>query len=286
MRVILSRKGFDSGYGGVPSPILPDGRMISLPIPDKDAPVTYSAIHRCGYNVGDFVSELSQGRVRRDYRAHLDPDLDSSSVPRPGGWRPAFGQSGAALGHLRKNGIGPGDLFLFFGWFRAVEQVAGRWRYARRSSTVHALWGWLSIGAVHACHTLPPDVRERQAGHPHLSGVQPRENALFIAADHLSIAGQQYSGAGLFASRRECTLTLPGASPSVWRVPSWMNPRAGVASLSYHADQARWTSNDGETCCLASVAKGQEFVLSTERADLLTAWLSGIFEGADRQSFC
>ncbi|RIE11762.1 hypothetical protein SMC3_08215 [Candidatus Cryosericum hinesii] len=33
MRVILSRKGFDSGYGGWASPILPDGRMLSLPIP-------------------------------------------------------------------------------------------------------------------------------------------------------------------------------------------------------------------------------------------------------------
>ena len=32
MKIILSRKGFDSQYGGYPSPVLPDGRMISLPI--------------------------------------------------------------------------------------------------------------------------------------------------------------------------------------------------------------------------------------------------------------
>ena len=282
MRVVLSRKGFDSGYGGVPSPILPDGRMVSLPIPDKDAPVTYSAIHRHGFNVGELVSELSRGRVRRDYRAHLDPDLDEKSVPRPDGWRPAFGQSGAALGHLLKNGVGPGDLFLFFGWFRAVEQVNSRWRYVRGSSPIHALWGWLSIGAVHACHALPSEIRERQAGHPHLSGVHPRGNSLFIAEHHLSIAGQRYSGAGLFANRRERALTLPGASPSVWRLPAWMNPCAGFASLSYHTDRARWTSDDAETCCLSSVAKGQEFVLSTQRTDLLTAWLSRLFEDADR----
>jgi hypothetical protein len=36
MNVILSRKGFDSQYGGYPSPVLPDGRMISLPIPLTD----------------------------------------------------------------------------------------------------------------------------------------------------------------------------------------------------------------------------------------------------------
>jgi len=34
MRVILSRKGFDSSFGGCPSPILPDGTLLSLPIPE------------------------------------------------------------------------------------------------------------------------------------------------------------------------------------------------------------------------------------------------------------
>jgi len=34
MKVILSRKGFDSSYGGCPSPILPDGTLLSLPIPE------------------------------------------------------------------------------------------------------------------------------------------------------------------------------------------------------------------------------------------------------------
>jgi hypothetical protein len=33
VKVNLSRKGFDSSFGGAPSPILPDRRMISLPIP-------------------------------------------------------------------------------------------------------------------------------------------------------------------------------------------------------------------------------------------------------------
>ena len=41
MKVILSRKGFDSCYGGHPSPILPDGRMISLPIPSSEDLICY-----------------------------------------------------------------------------------------------------------------------------------------------------------------------------------------------------------------------------------------------------
>ncbi len=34
MKIIISRKGFDSGSGGYPSPILPSGELCSLPIPE------------------------------------------------------------------------------------------------------------------------------------------------------------------------------------------------------------------------------------------------------------
>ena len=41
MKIIFSRKGFDSVSGRVPSPILPDGRLLSLPIPDKGSSIRY-----------------------------------------------------------------------------------------------------------------------------------------------------------------------------------------------------------------------------------------------------
>ncbi|WP_048131636.1 Nmad3 family putative nucleotide modification protein [Methanothrix soehngenii] len=44
MKVILSRKGFDSEFGGYPSPILPNGQMISLPIPDQNEELRYSDV--------------------------------------------------------------------------------------------------------------------------------------------------------------------------------------------------------------------------------------------------
>jgi hypothetical protein len=280
MRVIFSRKGFDSGYGKVPSPILPDGRMISLPIPDRDAPATYGAIQHDGINLGDLVDDLTRGEIPREYRAHLDPDLDPKAVSRPAGWRPIFGQSGAALGHLRKEGVAPGDLFLFFGWFRQVERVSTQWRYVRGSQPVHALWGWMRIGAIHACRSLPDDVAGWAAGHPHLTGPQPGENDVIIAADDLVVAGRRLRGAGIFTGRPERTLTLPGATRSIWRMPAWMSPDAGLASLSYHGDRERWLTVDAEACRLSSVARGQEFVLSTTRSDLLDAWLAVVFADA------
>ena len=33
--MIFSRKGFDSSYGGAVSPILPDGTMVTIPIPER-----------------------------------------------------------------------------------------------------------------------------------------------------------------------------------------------------------------------------------------------------------
>ena len=120
MRIILSRKGFDSSSGGRPSPILADGRMVSLPIPDEQSPIRYMDIRWKEYNLGDLVSDLTNGRVPASSSAHLDPDINCESLSRHAEWRPIFGQIGAAQGHLRKNNVQPGDIFLFFGLYQKV----------------------------------------------------------------------------------------------------------------------------------------------------------------------
>src|SRR5947207_4995331 len=131
MKLILSRKGFDSGYGRMPSPILPDGRLVSLPIPSKSDRFTLADINVSNLDLDQLLSDLSQGAHSPRTIIHLDPDLDRAAVSRLPGWRPALGQSGAAQSHLRDKEIGVGDLFLFFGWFRQVENHAGAWRYVR-----------------------------------------------------------------------------------------------------------------------------------------------------------
>ncbi len=85
MRLILSRKGFDSSSGGCPSPIFPGGSMISLPIPDMRSPIRYCDLTWRGRNLGDVVAELTKGKQRSDYSANLDPDLRRDLVPREHG---------------------------------------------------------------------------------------------------------------------------------------------------------------------------------------------------------
>ena len=126
-KIILSRKGCDSSAGGCASPIFPDDRIASLPIPDECGPSTYRDIASSlseFSTIGDLLDAL--GRPLANRHAHLDPDLKALSRPRARGWRPTFGQDEAAEGHLRNNGITIGDLFLFFGWFQDVRSHAGR----------------------------------------------------------------------------------------------------------------------------------------------------------------
>ncbi|WP_410330269.1 hypothetical protein [Marinobacter sp.] len=44
VRLILSRKGFDSSAGGCPSPVLPDASLCVLPIPDSVSRIRYDEV--------------------------------------------------------------------------------------------------------------------------------------------------------------------------------------------------------------------------------------------------
>ncbi len=82
MKLVLSRKGFDSSAGGFPSPIFPDGRMLSLPIPDKQGVTTYKDVATSVGPMSDLLQQLGGQHPWCDTPAHLDPDLRSNALPR------------------------------------------------------------------------------------------------------------------------------------------------------------------------------------------------------------
>lgn len=283
-RIILSRKGFDSSSGGCPSPILPDGRCLSLPIPDLRAPFQYNDISSPAGRLGSVVHDLTRGRVSAHQGAHLDPDLDKGAVTRERGWKPAFGQTGAAQTHLQNRGVGRGDLFLFFGWFREAEYHDGHWRFIPAARDLHILYGWLSVGEIVPIHGWPEgnlqEILTRRpwlADHPHVNAPYDGANAIYTAADDLRIPDlSDLPGAGVFP-RVLPAHVLTDADTSgrtLWRLPAWMAPGDGV-TLSYHEDPARWTARRG-SALLKSVARGQEFVLSGAPRKALVEWLGSI----------
>lgn len=284
MKVVLSRKGFDAQYGRVPNPILPDGRLVSLPIGDKESVVSYEDLHPWGLSVGDLVRDLTRGNTRPNHLAHLDPDLEPSTLPRSNDWRPLFGQAGAALGHLKAQRVEVGDLFLFFGWFREVFQVGDTWTFRPGTIPRHVVWGWMHIGAFYEVKDLPDAVRKYAHRHPHLQRSVGPSNGLYIASDGFRVGSCRVAGAGVFPSESPARrLSAEGQRlRSLWRLPKWMHPESGSTCLSYHGDPDRWSPENPDSCLLQTVGKGQEFVLTTHDQASLKIWLSKIFTEVQR----
>jgi len=97
MKIILSRKGFDSYYGGYPSPILPDGKMISLPIPSPIDSTRYIDLKiDQSKSLYTIMKELKikikiDGKwtvLTEQTTGHLDPDIYCFLINRDKEWTP------------------------------------------------------------------------------------------------------------------------------------------------------------------------------------------------------
>ena len=297
-RLILSRKGFDSDFGGRPSPILPDGQMVSLPIPDPGSDLRYADCHlpdgssylellqRLGvetirYSNGPRVTKLP---VDGGLSAHLDPDLSPSTLPRPAGWRPLFGQVDRAQGHLRNQGVGPGDLFLFFGLFSPTSRLpGGRLRYAGQRDWIHVLWGWLEVDRVVPVTDELMDELPWVAGHPHWRARHlnryRRNNTMYLARERSTLL-PGLPGGGVFTGYQPLLrLSRPGSTRSVWRLPIGLHPDPTRVPLTGQSQNA-W-SMEGDTAVLRSAGRGQEFVVGMH--DGLQEWIRVVLTAGAHQ---
>jgi len=236
MRIVFSRKGFDSANGGRPSPII-DGRPLSLPIPERTG--ACSTFGELG--LGQLVECVTRGRLTAEDGCHDDPMFGD-------GWC-WFGQSASAQGHLRNQKIGPGDVFLFFGLF-AEEDTQERH---------HRIYGYFEVAGVAPAEAARDHRawRDPPRPHPHLSDKPRRQNTL-------------YFGPGKLA-RNACAalrLTRRGGPTSHWAIPSWLE----AAKLSRHDNPDRWATPG----MLATVAIGQEFVCDISDNRPARDWLDHI----------
>ena len=239
MKLVFSRKGFDSASGGFPSPIV-DGVPVSLPIPAAErSHTTYADL-----GLGALVEQVTGGRLTGAHLCHCDPMFENG--------RCAFGQIAAAQGHLANNAVSIGDVFLFFGLFSNLDG----------SDRHHRIFGYLRVqerlfpGADPVPGAQPQGFRIR---HPHTIGHWPRNNCLYV-------------GPGATAVRASDALRLsrPGGPVSRWRVPRWLR-RTG---LSYHGRPDRWEGEDG----LRTVGRGQEFVADPGRDAETMGWVEEVID--------
>lgn len=237
MKIVLSRKGFDSSAGGGPSPIV-DGRPVTLPIPAN------GALSRTSYGdlgLGELVAMASKGGLGARDLCHHDPMFLE-------GGRAILGQCGAAQTHLERQGVGIGDCFVFFGLFR---EASGK--------PHHRIFAYLQIEEL-----LPlPDAPQGRLAELTALGV-PHAIGLHASNDTV------YRGKGRTAARasQALRLSVPEGPPSLWQVPRWLRE----TGLSYHDRAERWREPDR----LQSVARGQEFVADVGDRQDARDWLARV----------
>jgi hypothetical protein len=156
-----------------------------------------------------------------------------------------FGQCGAAQSHLRNQGVGIGDVFLFFGLF--ADKLGGE-RH-------HRIFGYLVVRDVLPIAGPNPALSDLPRPHPHTLGTWNTNNTV-------------YRGRGAMAeiASDRLRLTVPGGPLQQWTVPSWLRPQ----ELTFHGKPERWL-DDGS---LRVVARGQEFVASIDERPEPRAWLA------------
>ena len=269
MKVILSRKGFDDVNGGCPSPILPDGTMISMPIPDKSGNYSYDELAFPGGKTYAEVWKELASDVNHIARCHLDPDIRISTRKVPDNWVPAFGQRMQAQTHLENQHVNVGDLFIFFGYFCKTDYSNSTVSFEKGAPLIHAIYGYLQIGKI----VKGLDVRQ-YPWHPHSDDSHIYEkgkmtnNTIYVASDQLIIDGKttDLPGAGVLPYAEKRVLTIPGASNRTrWKL---VEP-FGVVPLSYHYSPDRIKNGYFQSC-----SRGQEFVFDED--DRVTAWAKSI----------
>ena len=239
MKIVFSRKGFDSSAGGVPSPII-NGVPVSIPIPTSHRSLTtYGHL-----GLGDIVSRITKHRYAETSLCHHDPMFREEKC--------AFGQTGASQSHLANNRVGVGDVFLFFGLFSNLD---GRDRH-------HRIFGYLQVEEVvllGASPKLEDQPRGFKNQHPHTIGQWNSNNTIYL-------------GIGRTATSNDPALRLSvdGTKVSYWRVPPWLKQ----TGLTYHGKGERW----GDDNTLKVVGRGQEFVTDITGNLEANAWLELILK--------
>jgi hypothetical protein len=217
MKVILSRKGFDSSNGGIPSPIMEDGQLIPFPIPSCDLD-RYDDLYYKDDSYQKLVSDL---KYKGGATCHVDPDLTLNNRKKEiKGWCPVFGQINSSSMYLQSSvGVAEGDLFLFFGNYHFVEKSGEKYRFVKKTDDfykdrdIQLIWGYLQVGKI---ITKKEDFL-KYSWHPHANEerICNPSNVMFVAREKLSF-NENMSGAGVFKYDEKRVLTAKGCNKATW----------------------------------------------------------------------
>jgi len=260
-RLILSRKGFDSKAGGSASPIFKDGRIFSIPIPQKfPSPRRYKDLNFDGISGVDLLKETSTTVSPYNY-CHFDPSLNEDIG--------IFGQASSSQTELKNKGVSAGDLFLFFGWFK---------NFYTKGNDLHHIFGWLQIEKViEGSENIKYFLKQVNAEHPHGYGDASRytNNTLYIGKRNLDIQNKTTStkGYGLFKhTHKDLILTESKKTRSRWKLPGEYFSN----SKNLFLNRLKW--EEKRNCKIFYKGFGQEFILNAEENPKIIDWAYSLIE--------
>ena len=273
MKIILSRKGFDSTAGGYPSPII-DNKLISIPIPDENEKIKYSDLYFEDKSYFEILQQLIRNnlvlnnkRIKLDLqtKCHLDPDINKDCLKdREEKWKRMFGQVDGAQtileGNNRREGVHVGDLFLFFGWFKNTRKTAETKRLMYCGNDKHIMWGYFEIGEIIKTNTKNIEYWNDWQYHPHIKNdcwLNKENNTIYIANEKLSF-NSRLPGAGRFDYNENLVLTKNNHPRTHWKLPECFKS----VEISYHPSP--WKELKGEKY-FQSNPIGQEFVVEENK---------------------
>ena len=292
MKLVLSRKGFDSGSGGCFSPYNHDtGKYIWFPIPEKvnsySNQIRYTDIlvkseyidGLRGSNLSEVYNSLKgtdHVKLRKneyasiydgELFAHFDPMLglppwiEESENCKIG---KGFGQFNAAP-HLEKQNVKEGSIFLFFGGFQSTsnKKISG-----------HYIYGWLKIKKRIESYKECIEIIEEYnlQHHPHITEAafeRNQKNFIFIP-DQWLFEDLGIPGCGYFATLNDHLLL---SNSKEMNTATWKLPNFYYKNLT-QVHQNTWNYlPDGS--CTVKTGIGQEFV--TPLSEKGKGWLRELF---------
>jgi len=220
-QVVLSRKGFDSRNGGKASPIYKKS-FYSIPIPEVNSGIMYKDLI---FSHSDtYLKLITDLGVTQYTECHLDPDLTKEITQRID-WVHSFGQCDNANDILKTHAVGKNTLFLFYGWFKQVEQKHNHYRF-KNAQDVHAIYGYLLVYKVFTAKEL---IRAYPSyNHPHLRHSRyaqldyysKKSNNIYTGNTRSQLFGKK--SFGIFTFSHELILTAISSSKrSIWKLPRW-----------------------------------------------------------------
>ena len=236
-KIIISRKGFDSSAGGAPSPILADGRIFSLPIPQREkSPYRYKDLRFDEFEGTELLKKSGSKLSPNDF-CHFDPILNQAIG--------IFGQANAAQSELDNLDVQKGDLFLFFGWLQIEKIIKGE-------------------------KNIKEFLAYKRLCHPHgfKDVSRYKNNTLYVASKKLDFKNRKLKkkGFGLFKKTHEdLVLTEKNKTRSNWQLP-----KSFAKANNLFMNRLKWS--DSKSLKLNYKGFGQEFVLNVEANPKIANW--------------